>query len=44
MPAVYVGTVAGTVGLEFEAVRVIGLCEGVLPSVPREDPVVPGAR
>jgi RecB family exonuclease len=43
MPAVYVGTVAGAVGLEFEAVRVIGLCEGVLPSVPREDPVVPGA-
>jgi hypothetical protein len=42
-PAVYVGTVAGAVGLDFEAVRVIGLCEGVLPSVPREDPVVPGA-
>lgn len=42
-PAVYVGTVAGAAGLEFDAVRVIGLCEGVLPSQPREDPVVPGA-
>jgi hypothetical protein len=42
-PAVYVGTVAGAAGLDFAAVRVIGLCEGVLPSQPREDPVVPGA-
>jgi hypothetical protein len=42
-PAVYVGTVGGAVGLEFEAVRVIGLCEGALPSNPREDPVVPGS-
>ncbi len=40
-PAVYVGTVAGAAGLDFEAVRVIGLCEGVLPSTPREDPVLP---
>jgi CRISPR/Cas system-associated exonuclease Cas4 (RecB family) len=40
-PAVYVGTVAGAAGLDFAAVRVIGLCEGVLPSRPREDPVVP---
>ncbi|MFL5274037.1 MAG: PD-(D/E)XK nuclease family protein [Anaeromyxobacteraceae bacterium] len=42
-PAVYVGTVAGAAGLTFAAVRVVGLCEGVLPSAPREDPVVPEA-
>ena len=40
-PAVYVGTVAGAAGLEFSAVRVVGLCEGALPSSPREDPVLP---
>jgi RecB family exonuclease len=39
-PAVYVGTVHGAVGLPFSAVRVIGLAEGHLPSVPREDPVL----
>jgi hypothetical protein len=40
-PAVYVGTVQGAAGLDFEAVRVVGLCEGVLPSQPLEDPVLP---
>jgi RecB family exonuclease len=40
-PAVYVGTVAGAVGLRFDAVRVIGLAEGYLPPLPREDPVIP---
>jgi ATP-dependent helicase/DNAse subunit B len=40
---VYVGTAAVAAGLDFEAVRVIGLCEGVLPSTPREDRVVPSA-
>lgn len=40
-PAVYVGTVREAVGLRFRAVRVIGLTEGHLPSVSREDPVVP---
>ncbi len=40
-PAVYVGTVRDAVGLAFRAVRVIGLSEGHLPSVSREDPVVP---
>jgi ATP-dependent helicase/nuclease subunit B len=40
-PAVYVGTIAAAAGLEFAAVRVVGLCEGVLPSHPREDPVLP---
>ncbi len=42
-PAVYVGTVAGAVGLRFAAVRVIGLAEGHLPPLPHEDPVVPDA-
>jgi RecB family exonuclease len=42
-PAVYVGTVAGAVGLSFAAVRIVGLAEGHLPSVPREDPVLPDA-
>jgi RecB family exonuclease len=42
-PAVYVGTLSGAVGLAFEAVRVIGLAEGHVPSVPREDPVLPDA-
>jgi RecB family exonuclease len=39
-PAVYVGTVRGAVGLRFTAVRVTGLNEGHLPSLPREDPVI----
>ncbi|OGK84041.1 MAG: hypothetical protein A2X53_13365 [Candidatus Rokubacteria bacterium GWA2_70_23] len=34
-PRVYVGTIGGAVGLAFGAVRVIGLAEGHLPSVPR---------
>ncbi|MGH8699292.1 MAG: hypothetical protein ACREVS_22595, partial [Burkholderiales bacterium] len=38
-PAVYVGTVAGAVGLRFAAVRVIGLAEGHLPLLAHEDPV-----
>ena len=42
-PAVYVGTVAGAAGLEFQAVRVLGLCEGALPSAAREDAVLPDA-
>jgi RecB family exonuclease len=40
-PAVYVGTVESAAGLEFEATRVIGLCEGVLPSQPHENPILP---
>lgn len=40
-PAVYVGSVSGAVGLHFRAVRVIGLAEGHLPAVPRENPVIP---
>ena len=42
-PAVYVGTIAGAVGLEFQAVRILGLAEGSLPSPGREDPVLPDA-
>jgi hypothetical protein len=42
-PAVYVGTVAGAAGLGFQAVRVVGLCEGGLPSAGREDAVLPDA-
>ena len=39
-PAVYVGTLAGAAGLDFQAVRVIGLSEGSLPSAGREDSVL----
>jgi hypothetical protein len=42
-PAVHVGTVRDAVGLRFAAVRVIGLAEGQLPPLPREDPVLPDA-
>jgi hypothetical protein len=42
-PAVYVGSLAGAVGLSFAATRVIGLAEGHLPPLVREDPVVPDA-
>ncbi|MGA8890175.1 MAG: PD-(D/E)XK nuclease family protein [Anaeromyxobacteraceae bacterium] len=40
-PAVYVGTLAGAAGLGFEAVRILGLAEGALPSAAREDAVLP---
>ena len=40
-PAVYVGTLAGAAGLDFETVRVLGLAEGALPSAAREDAVLP---
>lgn len=42
-PSVYLGTVREAVGLRFRAVRVIGLAEGHLPSMPPEDPVIPDA-
>jgi ATP-dependent helicase/nuclease subunit B len=38
-----VGTLASATGLPFTAVRVLGLCEGRLPSIPSEDPVLPEA-
>ncbi|HSN90239.1 MAG TPA: PD-(D/E)XK nuclease family protein [Anaeromyxobacteraceae bacterium] len=40
-PAVYVGTLAGAAGLEFGAVRILGLAEGSLPARAAEDPVLP---
>jgi RecB family exonuclease len=40
-PRVFVGALADAVGLAFTAVRVIGLAEGRLPAVGREDPVFP---
>lgn len=40
-PAVFVGSIASAVGLSFRAVRILGLAEGSLPSIPREDPVLP---
>lgn len=42
-PAVYVGTVRDAVGIPFQAVRIIGLAEGTLPTVVRENPVLPDA-
>jgi RecB family exonuclease len=42
-PAVYIGTVRDAIGLPFQAVRIIGLAEGHLPALPREDPVIPDA-
>lgn len=42
-PAVYVGSVLDAAGLEFHAVRIIGLAEGHLPAPPRENPVLPDA-
>lgn len=40
-PAVYIGSLGSAVGLRFRAVRILGLSEGSLPSIPREDPVLP---
>jgi RecB family exonuclease len=42
-PAVYVGSMNAVAGLSFRAVRVIGLAEGHVPSLPHEDPVLPDA-
>jgi len=40
---VHVGTLASAAGLAFDAVRIVGLAEGSVPSTPREDPVLPAA-
>jgi len=40
-PAVYVGTLGAAAGLQFQAVRILGLSEGALPSPAREDAVLP---
>lgn len=40
-PALFVGPLAAATGLDFDAVRIVGLAEGTLPSAAREDPVLP---
>lgn len=40
---VYLGTFSGARGLSFQAVRILGLVEGAVPSAVREDPVLPDA-
>jgi Lhr-like helicase/RecB family exonuclease len=40
-PSVFVGTIASGLGLGFKTVRILGLHEGTIPSVPREDAVLP---
>jgi RecB family exonuclease len=40
-PAITVATLEQAAGLPFVAVRVLGVAEGILPSSPREDPVLP---
>ena len=42
-PALTIATLADAAGLAFASVRVIGLAEGILPSNPREDAVLPDA-
>lgn len=38
---VFVGTPVQAAGLEFDAVRIVGLTEGGLPRTPHDDPIVP---
>ncbi len=40
-PAVTVATIQDVAGIPFAAVRILGVAEGMLPSSPREDPVLP---
>ena len=40
-PGIFVGTLADAACLRFQAVRVVGLTEGAVPSTVREDPVLP---
>ncbi|MFZ2053935.1 MAG: PD-(D/E)XK nuclease family protein [Candidatus Aminicenantales bacterium] len=40
-PRIYIGSLAGAAGLTFDAVRVMGLCEGAWPSHPPVDPILP---
>lgn len=42
-PSVFVGTISSGLDLAFRAVRILGLQEGTIPSVPREDAVLPGS-
>jgi hypothetical protein len=40
-PRIYIGSLGGAAGLTFDAVRIMGLCEGVWPSHPPVDPILP---
>lgn len=40
-PRVFIGTPGQAAGLEFDAVRIVGLTEGGLPRTPHDDPIVP---
>ncbi|MGB7294370.1 MAG: PD-(D/E)XK nuclease family protein, partial [Candidatus Aminicenantales bacterium] len=40
-PRIYIGSLGGAAGLTFDAVRVMGLCEGAWPSRPPVDPILP---
>ncbi|OGD25204.1 MAG: hypothetical protein A2Y56_11915, partial [Candidatus Aminicenantes bacterium RBG_13_63_10] len=40
-PRLYIGSLGGAAGLTFDAVRIMGLCEGAWPSRPPVDPILP---
>lgn len=40
-PRIYIGSLGGAAGLTFDAVRIMGLCEGAWPSRPPVDPILP---
>ena len=40
-PRLYIGSLGGAAGLAFDAVRIVGLCEGAWPSRPPVDPILP---
>ncbi len=40
-PRIYIGSLSSAVGLTFDAVRIMGLCEGAWPSRPPVDPILP---
>ena len=40
-PRLYVGPLGTAAGLTFDAVRILGLCEGAWPSRPAVDPILP---
>jgi RecB family exonuclease len=40
-PRIYIGPLGAAAGLTFDAVRIMGLCEGAWPSRPPVDPILP---
>ncbi len=40
-PRIYIGPLSSAPGLTFDAVRIMGLCEGAWPSRPAVDPILP---